>query len=86
MSIFSKLDKKDRRQVFSGEPVPGDRIPSGDILPDGTLLTSTKEGWNTFRLVSCESGKAVYGAASRWACDLTLAGQERIGDRAIGES
>lgn len=83
MSIFSKLDKKDRRQVFSGKAVPGDRIPAGDILPDGTVLANTKEGWNTFRMVSCPRGKAVYGAASRWACDLSLKNSQRLGERIL---
>lgn len=86
MSIFSKLDKKARRAVFSGADFPGDQLPTGDIRPDGSVLACTKEGWNTFRMVSCPAGKAVYGAAAVWRCDIELRGSQRIAERALGEA
>ncbi|MBK9496551.1 MAG: hypothetical protein IPO08_19005 [Xanthomonadales bacterium] len=83
MSIFSKLSKKDRKIIFSGENISGDRVPSGIEMPDGSILTTTMEGFNTFRMVCCPSGKSRYGAASIWRCDTAMSGEERLAERAI---
>lgn len=83
MSIFSKLNKTERAKVFSGQEFEGDKLPSGEIMPDGSVLVATKEGWNTFRMVSCPSGKAVYGSKSIWQCDVNIRGMQRILERAI---
>ena len=86
MSVFSKLSKSERAAVFSGNEFGGSNLPSGLIMPDGSVLVCTKEGWNTFRHVGFKPGargKATYGANALWRCDLALRGDERIRDRAI---
>lgn len=83
MSVFSSLDKKARRAVFSGRDFAGDLMPSGDILPDGSILCRTKEGWNTFIMVSCPAGKSPYGSRAVWRCDLSKRDSQRLADRAI---
>lgn len=83
MSVFSNLDRKARRIVFSGAQFPGDYMPSGSILPDGSILSRTREGWNTFRMEACPSGKSPYGSCSLWRCDVELRGDRRIAETAI---
>lgn len=68
MSIFAKLNKKDRAAVFSGDEFPADRMPAGQIQPDGSVISNTKEGLRTFRMVSCQDGKSIYGAKAVWRC------------------
>lgn len=86
MSVFSNLKKSIRAKVFSGENFEGGYLPAGEILPDGSVLVHTKEGWNTFRHVGYKPGaksKSVFGSNSIWRCDTTLRGDRRIAERAI---
>lgn len=81
MSVFSNLSKADREAVFSGAVFKGDWLPTGEIMPDGSIQALTREGWNTFRLVGYRAGakgKSPYGANSLWRCDLSMRGMRRI--------
>ena len=81
MSVFAKLSKNDRSKVFSGAEIPGTWVPTGDIMPDGSRRTVTREGWNTFRLVRrLPKGQSIYGSREVWKCDPSMAGNERIAE------
>ena len=83
MSIFAKLSKTERAIIFSGAEFSASKMPSGTIMLDGSIFSTTKEGYRTFKMVSCPSGKAIYGAKAVWRCDLTLNDSPRIAERAF---